>query len=378
MKKSLLFAGAIFLTSGIAIAKTIDFDTSIKWNSNVVERALNKSGFLGASDANWDVRVTHERILAELLKMESFSLRDATRVCLDKCNMSDFLKNGRGASGKKCPELCRVFAEQLINENNGYNNLDILNPDQQDTSFRNIQGRPDDICLQLSQKAREQGLTLPMLCGGTCKRFGDDKIIVTDNIKTIEFIVGDFCDGDGLIEEKEYYMIVSSNGVQDVTWYTEHGRLAELKKTQSKPAYDYIERQKESTYANLVQQNGYCKSENVAYYETQYSGEEIDGNKINKICTRAARKFAQKHACKLKKWSSILHYSGGFVVCFINTDYNKEQTWDGKPKTALDRMVYDYAVTGYEGISVNTPAYDYTPTYKECVATFNEQICNKI
>ena len=118
MKKSLLFAGAIFLTSGLAIAKTIDFDTSIKWNSSVVERALNKSGFLGSSDANWDVRVTHERILAELLKMESFSLRDATRVCLDKCNMSDFLKNGRGASGKKCPELCSGFADALVSVNN--------------------------------------------------------------------------------------------------------------------------------------------------------------------------------------------------------------------------------------------------------------------
>lgn len=120
MKKSLIFAGAIFLTSGIAIAKTIDFDTSIKWNSNVVERALNKSGFLGSSDASWDVRATHERILAELLKMESFSVRDATRVCLDKCNMSNFLKNGRGASGKKCPELCSGFADTLVSVNNEY------------------------------------------------------------------------------------------------------------------------------------------------------------------------------------------------------------------------------------------------------------------
>lgn len=120
MKKSLIFAGAIFLTSGLAIAKTIDFDTSIKWNSSVVEQALNKSGFLGSSDANWDVRVTHERILAELLKMESFSLRDATRVCLDKCNMSDFLKNGRGASGKKCPDLCSGFADALVSVNNEY------------------------------------------------------------------------------------------------------------------------------------------------------------------------------------------------------------------------------------------------------------------
>lgn len=375
MKKSLIFAGAIFLTSGIAFAKTIDFDTSIKWNSNVVERALNKSGFLGSSDANWDVRVTHERILAELLKMESFSLRDATRVCLDKCNMSDFLKNGRGASGKKCPGLCHGFAKQLINENNGYYNSGILNPDQQDTSFRNIEGRPGDICLQLSQKAKEQGLTLPMLCGGTCNRFGDDKIIVTDNIKTIEFIVGDFCDGDGLIEEKEYYLIIRDNGVQDVTLYSPIGRMNQLKSAQSKPASDYIKKEEQTTYANLVQQNGYCKSENVAYYRMQYYGEEIDSNKI---CTRAARKFAQKHACKLKKWSVLSEMNDYSITCFINTDYNAELTWDGKPKTAIDRMVYDIAVEGYQGFSVGTKPYEYTPTYKECVATFNEQICNKI
>lgn len=140
MKKSLLFAGAIFLTSGLAIAKTIDFDTSIKWNSNVVERALNKSGFLGASDANWDVRVTHRRILAELLKMESFSVRDATRVCLDKCNMSDFLKNGRGASGKKCPELCSGFADALVSVNNEYTKTGMIQEDDNGLVFKQKDG----------------------------------------------------------------------------------------------------------------------------------------------------------------------------------------------------------------------------------------------
>ncbi len=140
MKKSLLFAGAIFLTSGLAIAKTIDFDTSIKWNSSVVEQALNKSGFLGSSDANWDVRVTHERILAELLKMESFSVRDATRVCLDKCNMSDFLKNGRGASGKKCQELCSGFADALVSVNNEYTKTGAIALDDSGMNIRQNDG----------------------------------------------------------------------------------------------------------------------------------------------------------------------------------------------------------------------------------------------
>lgn len=140
MKKSLLFAGAIFLTSGIAIAKTIDFDTSIKWNSNVVELALNKSGFLGSYDAYQDVRVTHERILAELLKMESFSVRDATRVCLDKCNMSDFLKNGRGESGKKCPELCSGFADTLVSVNNEYTKTGNLGTSENGLVIRQADG----------------------------------------------------------------------------------------------------------------------------------------------------------------------------------------------------------------------------------------------
>lgn len=375
MKKSLLFAGAIFLTSGIAIAKTIDFDTSIKWNSNVVERALNKSGFLGSSDANPDVRVTHKRILAELLKMESFSLRDATRVCLNKCKMSDFLKNGRGASGKKCPALCSGFAAQLINENNGQVNLNVMNPNLKDSSFSNSEGKPREICQRLVSKAQKQGLTMPMLCGGKCYRFGDDKIIVTDNIKTIEFTVDDFCDGEELLEEKEYYMIVSSNGAQDVTGYSEYGRLVELKKAQSKPASDYIKKQRESTYANLVRQNGYCKSENVSDYEKQSYNEVVDPNKI---CTRPARMFAQKHACKLKKLSSFSIHSDTYATCFINTDYNAELTWKGKPKTAIDRLVYDIGVDGAMGYAVETKPYEYTPTYKECVATFNEQTCNKM
>lgn len=284
MKKSLIFAGAIFLTSGLAIAKTIDFDTSIKWNSNVVELALNKSGFLGSYDANWDVRVTHDRILAELLKMESFSVRDATRVCLDKCNMSDFLKKGRGASGKKCPELCSGFGNALVSVNNEYTKTGAI--------------ALDDSGLNTRQN------------DGTHKVFSSDK-----------------------------------------------------------------QETNQTAYGNKVQRNGYCKSEDVAYYEMQSYDEKVD---TNKICTRPARMFAQKHACKLKKLSSFSHISDYSVTCFINTDYNAELAWDGKPKTAIDRMVYNVGLKGNMGFSVETKPYDYTPTYQECVATFNEQTCNKM
>ena len=367
MKKSLIFAGAIFLTSGIAIAKTIDFDTSIKWNSNVVERALNKSGFLGSSDASWDVRATHERILAELLKMESFSVRDATRVCLNKCNMSDFLKNGRGASGKKCPDLCSSFALQLINENNGQVNLNVMNPNLQDSSFSNSEGKPSEICQQLVSKAQGQGLTMPMLCGGKCYRFGDDKIIVTDNIKTIEFTVDDFCDGEGLLEEKEYYMIVSSNGAQDVTRYSEYGRLVELKKAQSKPASDYIkmqeQRKKESTYANLVRQNGNCKYRQYSYKDGLYTNEQdivdvigqAEEESIKYQCRRFCKIYAINNKCKIqnisyKPFPTVINNAwrvGGFCGCNGgNYEYKQD--------------------------------YSYTPTYQDCMKENNrdETKCN--
>ncbi|MBO7559587.1 MAG: hypothetical protein J6T27_00305 [Alphaproteobacteria bacterium] len=116
MKK--ILTSILVLSTGIAFAKNIDFDTVIKWNSEVISTALTKAGFITSSNAAWDVRKTHERILDELVKKQSFSLRQATQVCLDKCNMSDFLKNGRGQSGKKCPDLCTGFVDALIAENN--------------------------------------------------------------------------------------------------------------------------------------------------------------------------------------------------------------------------------------------------------------------
>lgn len=126
MKKYLFVAGMVAAPLTAAIAKSIDFDTPVKWNGDVVEQALNQAGFLGASDAYHDVRVTHQRILSELLKKNTFSLRDATQVCLDKCSLSDFLKNGRGASGKKCPDLCKGFSDALVSVNNTFTKTGIL------------------------------------------------------------------------------------------------------------------------------------------------------------------------------------------------------------------------------------------------------------
>lgn len=122
MKK--ILTSILVLSTGIAFAKNIDFDTVIKWNSEVISTALTKAGFITSSNAAWDVRKTHERILDELVKKQSFSLRQATQVCLDKCNMSDFLKNGRGQSGKKCPDLCEDFTNALVTVNNEFTKTD--------------------------------------------------------------------------------------------------------------------------------------------------------------------------------------------------------------------------------------------------------------
>ena len=362
MKKSLLFAGAIFLTSGIAIAKTIDFDTSIKWNSNVVEWALNRTDF-----GYWDVHEYKQGIIAELLKMESFSLRDATRVCLDKCNMSDILKNGLSKSHKKCSGICSDFAKALIDVNNSYVNPDVMNPDKQDTSFSNVEGKPSEICQQLVSKAQEQGLTMPMLCGGKCHLFGDDKIIVTDNIKTIEFIVDDFCDGDW----QDYYVIISDIGTQDVSALDDNTRLQYLKSAQSKPASDYIKKeeqikkeQKEQRmnaaavpYNNRVEKNGYCYS-GAATFKGNVSPDT--GHNVD--CFKKARKYAQENACKLHAVTTVTFFgdfstSATYKECYVN-ESNKSHS--------------------YGETDVEFTGYNYTPTYQECVATFNEQKCNEI
>ena len=296
MKKSLIFAGAIFLTSNIAIAKTIDFDTSIKWNSGVVERALEKSGFS-------ETILINRYILHELLNKESFSVYDATRVCLDKCYLSDDLKEIR----EKCPKLCYRFAWHLIYENNNRVNLDIMNPNLHDSSFSNTEGKPSEICQQLVSKAQEQGLTMPMLCGGKCHLFGDDKIIITDNIRTIEFTVDDFCKGDNVQKEKEYYMIIDSDGgIQDVTNHPMKGRLVLLNKAQSKSASEYLDELEErpnhvdTSYDERVKTNGYC-------YSTSFLHKEAD----DYGCWTTAREYAQKNACKLFNRTSHYDASGG-------------------------------------------------------------------
>ena len=49
MKKML--TSILVLSTGIAFAKNIDFDTVIKWNSEVISTALTKAGFITSNNA---------------------------------------------------------------------------------------------------------------------------------------------------------------------------------------------------------------------------------------------------------------------------------------------------------------------------------------
>lgn len=220
MKKSLLFAGAIFLTSGIAIAKTIDFNTQIRWNTKVIENALKVTGFKPRSSVGW----VHDNMLHALLSLDKFSARQAVEVCIEECNKSDMLKHGLGSSLKKCPQLCEEFASTLVIENNKANNGLLTGNTESKVidhkvhyswrgagyitgttpvegtvviTFKDEEGTPEAFCKKLTDDAFKRGLKYPMECEGKCKMTGNDIITVVDStrVKHLNYEVDDFCDG---------------------------------------------------------------------------------------------------------------------------------------------------------------------------------------
>lgn len=132
MKKYLLLTSMIVLSTGIASARTIDFDTSIRWNTLVIKTSLNDVGLFGEYGYHYDVGATYHGILEELLELDSFSCKTAAGVCMKHCNESDLLRNGKGSSGRKCQDICTEFSRALIDNNNknityrkiGYANYD--------------------------------------------------------------------------------------------------------------------------------------------------------------------------------------------------------------------------------------------------------------
>ena len=349
MKKSLFILGAIVTSSTALFAKQIDFDTPVKWNSGVIASALTNAGFVDSSNANYDVKITRQRILADLLEREAFSLRTATTVCMDKCNMSDFLKNGQGQSRKKCPELCTSFVSNIIkvNNNSSYN---IPSAGSKSSDFKSLQGEPADVCRKLAADAVKSGISFPMLCGGHCKRFGNDTLMVTNLEKTKEYIVDDFC--NNVEKNKDYFYVLPNYAdLQDVSSLTEKDRVSELRKVQTKPASDYIadkERQRQEPmrkqYSDEVEDIGYCRRVRL----------NLRGD-----CRRQARKFAQQCRCKLNGYTEL-------------------SSWDKSGKKFVSAcFAGEYLETDSDDRSFSYTSYEYTPTFDDCKATFNENTCGR-
>ena len=114
--KKILFVSILISTSALALG--IDINTKIKWNSIVVVAAAHDVGLNAEYDTHTEVSSTYYRILGDLLERDKFSVADAVSVCNQECNKSAFLREGRGQSGKKCPEICKSFGNALIEENN--------------------------------------------------------------------------------------------------------------------------------------------------------------------------------------------------------------------------------------------------------------------
>lgn len=222
MKKILLIAGMIATPLSVALAKGIDFDTAIRWNTQVISQALKDTGFKPSSS----VGPVYNRILKALLVLDTFSARQAVEVCMEECNKSKMLKEGQGNSGKKCPQLCQEFASSLVIANNKANNALLTgNTERQVTgysvhfspqsaayitgttpiehsviiTFKDEEHSSKEFCKKLTADAFERGLKYPMTCGGECKLFGNDIIKVSASgtgryYDTLYYEVDDFCD----------------------------------------------------------------------------------------------------------------------------------------------------------------------------------------
>lgn len=215
MKKTLLIASMIAAPISMAVAKAITFNTAIRWNTKVIERALNDTGII--SNTYSDVGSVHYSILHALLKMDTFSARDAIDVCMKECNKSEMLREGQGKSGKKCPQLCDEFASSLVIANNGVltgnterqkvgsyavhvgsgyfsGSTDIY--EDVITTFKDDEHSSKDFCRILTDDAFNRGVKYPMVCGtDNCRWSGQDIVEVSGGGKTLYYEVGDYCDG---------------------------------------------------------------------------------------------------------------------------------------------------------------------------------------
>lgn len=205
MRKALLITIMIAAPLSVALAQNITFDTAIRWNTDVIKQALKDTGIIPNTYS--DVDLVHHSILNALLKLDTFSARQAIEVCMKKCNESQMLREGGGNSRKKCPQLCEEFASSLVIANN-----DVLSGDVEQqyvyttyfgydyelviTTFKDEEHSSKDFCKILAADAFKRGAKYPMLCDGNCGLLGQDIIEVSGSArKRLLYEVGDFCDG---------------------------------------------------------------------------------------------------------------------------------------------------------------------------------------
>jgi hypothetical protein len=127
MKKSIL--SLFVLTTLPVIAAKITAETQITWNPIVIVAAANSVGLESYYRTNQEVSSVYNKIMYDLLNRKTFSAIEATSVCKKYCEKSEFLKNSRGESGKKCPEICEGFGIALVAENNKGTNSLLLDAD---------------------------------------------------------------------------------------------------------------------------------------------------------------------------------------------------------------------------------------------------------
>ena len=358
MKKIFILS---LLIPTVALAVKIDFDTPLKWNANVITTALTRAGLVDSRGAHFDVIITRNRILEDLLKRDTFSLRDATEVCMDKCNMSDFLRKGLGQSHQKCPAICTSFVSNMVKVNNEQFTA-IPKASAKSSEFDDLQNKPLNVCKKLASDAAKSGISFPVLCGGHCRLLRDDTILVTDLKKTKEYKVDDFCDSIG--KNRDYFYVLSDlKNAKDVSSLSEQQRVTKLKEAQTKPAADYIavkERQeKEKTTLEYGQR--------VASAKAQYSSEvehvgycDVRPVHLNGDCRRQVRKLAQRCHCKVK-------------------GYTEEKVLDNNSNRYLTNACFmgDMGYEDSDTIHYYYTQYEYAPTFEDCVATFNESYCSR-
>ena len=263
--KKLLFCLIAFGCVVTNVFATTDDEITIKrkWNSSVVDEALRFadftpsghdvhfyfydmmgygpngviSGVLGekntvygavdgvrrgapCSDQSHIYKVRFERIIKDLMDDDfggTFSLQDAARVCIRNLGKEDPGGSTTLGCGRAISHIaaCKSFVDMLVRGS-------------RDQGIADMEDKPEKICMELTD--RSPIITYPVLCGGNCRRVGDDTVYLINNDIVDEYVVGDFCDGWWLRTGERWLLIDKNRNVTDVSKMDEEQRKQELLK----------------------------------------------------------------------------------------------------------------------------------------------------